>query len=334
MSTAVILVNMGGPVSIDDIECYLRNLFSDPDLFQFNLPEKIKESIINWMIKKRIAKTSSIYQQIGGSSPLNEITRKQAAALEQLLNSDNKKKFRVYYALRYYQPYLTGIWDELLKKTYRQVIIFPLYPQFSYTTTGSFINLWKKLDHYQVHTKIIRSYYDHPEYIKANVDLILLSLADHLKNEDKIELIMTAHGLPVRNIKRGDPYAREIDSSVREIKRYLPVNVNITLGYQSKIGPLRWLKPDTADILKKMAAGKIKKVFIYPLSFVADNSETLYEIDIFYRNLAKKMGIDEFNFIRPFNQYPGFIAAIKNIILELIERELDKKYIYDPDSSC
>jgi ferrochelatase len=329
MSIAVILVNMGGPESIDDIEYYLMNLFNDPDIFNINLPAKIKKRVVNWMVKKRMPKTISIYRQIGGFSPLNSITRKQAESLEHNLNSENKKKFKVYYALRYYQPYLTGIWEDLLMKKHRQVIIFPLYPQFSYTTTGSFIHLWKKLNHYQVNTKIIRSYYDHPEYIMANVELIKISLAAVLKSKEPIELIMSAHGLPLNYIKKGDSYAAETESTVKEIMHYLPTNVNISLGYQSKMGPLRWLKPDIVDLLKKIAERKIKKIFIYPVSFVADNSETLYEINIHYRNLAKEFGMTDFNFIHPFNNHSGFIEALKNIIMELIEGKLERKYIYN-----
>jgi ferrochelatase len=328
MSAAIILINMGGPESIDDIELYLRNLFNDPDIIDIKLPAKIKKSIIHWILKKRFPKTRYIYQQIGGSSPLNKITREQADLLETKINNKNKIKYDVYYALRYCKPYFTSIWEDLLKKKYHKVIIFPLYPQFSYATTGSLIRLWRKLNHSHPDTKIIRSYYDHPEYIKANVKRIKMALPDLLKNNDRIELIMTAHGLPMRYIKKGDPYAVETECTVKEIMHHLPTRVNVHLAYQSKIGPLRWLKPDTVDILRKLAKRKVKKVFVYPVSFVADNSETLYEIDILYRNLARKWGITDFNFIHPFNDHPIFIEVLKRIIVELVEGRLDKKYIY------
>jgi ferrochelatase len=308
--TAVLLLNMGGPDSLDAIEPFLYNLFSDHDIIQ--IPRLIQKPLAKIISKTRSKKVKKYYEAIGGKSPQKEQTIEQAKALQNELGED----FIVEVAMRYWHPFTEDALKKLLKHNVKKIILLPLYPQYSTTTTGSSINefnrIYKNLN-LKIPVKIIKSYYNYPKYIEAMVS----NIKENLPNYEEYYFLFSAHSLPEKVIKKGDPYQRETEVSVREIMKYFPKN-KYSLAYQSKIGPVKWLEPMTDEKIVELANKGIKKLAIIPISFVSEHTETLYELDIQYRELANEVGIKDFKRIPTLKTHPKFIQAIKSLVLENI----------------
>ena len=315
MKTAVIISNMGGPHELDAVECYLYNIFMDPDIIDIPLPGFLRRKFIAWFAKKRAPESTEIYRKIGGKTPLTDITNQQAALLEKKLNTNNKSDFKVFVAMRYWYPFVEEVWEKVVKEGYQQLIVVTLYPYYSTTTTGSLISLINRLNKDKIfaddNITIIDRYGDHPLFIKAMVEQI----KKELQKTPVKDLMLSAHSIPMKRIKKGDPYRDEIERSVSLIKEQLPRDLNIHLCYQSKVGPIEWLSPQTDDTVVKLAEKGVKALLAYPLGFVADNSETIYEIGMLYRDLAKEKGIINFKRIDALNTDPNFIDALADLIL-------------------
>lgn len=316
---AVILSNMGGPDNIQAIPEYLENIFNDPDIIDIPLPIHLRKILVKYIVKKRSPKTEKIYQKIGGASPLTKITEIQAQKLSSYLNENSSEEFKIFIGMRYWKPFLTNTWQEILDQKFEQIIIFSQYPQYSTTTTGSIENLLKNLlkksENFSGKVEIIKSYCDNSNYIQAIVNQIELEFSRTIKSNEFVDLIFSAHAIPLSRINKGDPYENEIEKTFLAVKKFLPKNVRMHKAYQSKLGPVKWLGPDIESVIADLARLGRKKIFIYPVSFVTDNSETVYEIDMLYRDFAHNAGIRDYYCFTALNTNPDFIKTMAEIIL-------------------
>ncbi len=318
MKTAVMICNMGGPDSLDEVEPYLLNIFSDPDIIDIPLPEFLRNRFVRWLLRKRGPKIRDIYKKIGGRTPLNNITKQQAEALAVTLNKDKNSSFTVFTAMRYWHPLMEDVWQIILSQDFDKIVVLSLYPFYSTTTTGSMEKLIGRLtvesgvDDNKV--CFIDRFGTHPGFIKVMVGQIKSELSAHPEDSYR-DLLFSAHSVPMKRIKNGDPYQDEIEQAIAEIKKQLPADLNVHLSYQSKVGPVQWLSPATSDKIEELAANNVKSLLVYPLGFVADNSETIYEIDILYRELAQANGITKYNCIAALNTDQNFVDTLNTIIM-------------------
>jgi protoporphyrin/coproporphyrin ferrochelatase len=301
---AVVLMNMGGPNNIGEVKVFLRNMFNDK--YIIGAPQPIRAMIGELIIFKRLKESQENYHKLGGMSPIVGHTKRLVRRLNKQLDAD------VFYEMRYTPPFA----DDVLKKltNYDEIYAIPMYPHYSSTTTKSSIeDLMKVAKKYKLENKIktIDSYYDNKFYNKAIVERI----KEALKGEDSndFELIFSAHGLTQRIIDKGDLYQKHILANVEFAKKELEEqNIsfkNIHVAYQSRLGPMEWLRPYLEDKLKEIKS----KVIIYPIAFTVDNSETEYELDMEYKEVADELGIKDYRVAKTPNHHPYFMEAIKEI---------------------
>lgn len=327
----VILLNLGGPDSIKNIEKFLYNLFSDPDIFKFPFSPLTQKFFARLISKLRAKKVIKYYLQIGGRSPILGYTLLQAKSLEKKLSSHLNAK--VYIGMRYWHPMIDEAVEGALKDNVNTIILLSLYPQYSTTTIGSSLNefyrIVKRLNLYDKRTIEIKSYPDNELYIKAMAERIEEAMQNFNDEELKsFAMIFSAHGIPIKFIQNGDPYFDETMRSYNAIVDYLRTktdkkeiysNIRTELCFQSKVGPLKWPGPSTVDTVKKLASDGIENMLLVPLSFVSDNIETLYELGIFVREIAIKSGVKKYIVAEALNDSETFIEALKNIVLEAVK---------------
>ncbi len=329
----IILLNLGGPDSVKNVEKFLYNLFSDPDIFKFPLSPLTQKFFARLISKFRAKKVIKYYLQIGGRSPILSYTLLQAKSLEKKLSPYLNAK--VYIGMRYWHPMIDEAVEGALKDNVNTIILLPLYPQYSMTTTGSsfneFYRIAKKLNLYDKRIIEIKSYPDDELYIKAMVERIEEAMRNF--NDDDLKsfaLIFSAHGVPMKFIQNGDPYFDETVKSYNAIVNYLKTktdkkeiysNIRTELCFQSRVGPLKWLEPSTIDTVKKLASEGLENMLVVPLSFVSDNIETLYELGIFIKEIAIKSGVKKYIVAEALNDSETFIEALKNIVLEAVKNE-------------
>ncbi len=302
----VVLLNMGGPDSLDAIEPFLYNLFSDHDIIQ--IPRPIQKPVAKLISKIRAKKTREYYEYMGGKSPQKEQTLAQAKALQEALGD----RFKVVVAMRYWHPFTEEAIEELLKEDIEKVILLPLYPQYSRTTTGSSFNEFYRKFEKDIPVVEIKSYHNHPLYIKAMVE----NIKAHLPEDDKdYHFLFSAHSLPEKVVKEGDPYQKQTEETVKLIVEHFP-NIDYSLAYQSKVGPVKWLEPMTDKKIEELAKRGVKNLVVIPVSFVSEHSETLYELDKQYGDLAKQVGIKNYIRVPTLKTHPKFIQALKSIVEE------------------
>lgn len=311
--TAVVLLNLGGPDSLDAVQPFLENLFNDPDIFK--LP--FQNALARFIAKKRAPKVQEEYKLIGGKSPIGMWTEMQRKMLEGMLRENNFNA-DVYIAMRYWKPLTSETVKLIEEKNYSKIILLPLYPHFSISTTGSSFNEWKRL-YKGDESKVIYidSYYTHPTYIKAinqRIDEGILRFPEKIRKD--VQLVFSAHGTPVSYIKKGDPYSCHIMTTIEHVMKVRNNSHEHHLCFQSKIGPMKWLEPATDKMIEELAAKGKKHLLIIPISFVSDHIETLYELDIEYRQVAERIGIENYIVMTGLNDSKLFIEALKEILIE------------------
>lgn len=319
----VILSNLGGPDSLDTVEPFLYNLFCDPDIitlppflrpFQKNLAKSISS--------KRASKVAEYYRQIGNKSPLLNITKKQAAKLQAELQNKGIDA-DVTIAMRYWHPMIDNVVAKVISDGYENIILFPLYPQDSITTTGSTINEYnrtlEKLRKPDYPTIIIKNWHDNPDYISSLANTINTKLAE-LGSDTSWDIVFSAHGLPEKLIEKGDPYQWQIigtmNAAIKQISNIHKHNTH--LSYQSKVGPMKWVGPSTEAKLHEIASTGRKNVLVVPIAFVAENSETVYELDIEYKHIADQLGLN-YKRVPCVNDNDDFIKALAQIVQKNIK---------------
>ncbi|MEM7724988.1 MAG: ferrochelatase [Cyanobacteria bacterium P01_A01_bin.45] len=318
----VLLLNLGGPDKLEDVGPFLYNLFSDPEIIR--LPFHWLQKPLAWFIATRRTKTSQEnYRKIGGGSPLRSITEAQGDALKEHLHSIGKDA-NIYVAMRYWHPFTEEAIAQLIKDGIQKVVILPLYPQFSISTSGSSFRLletfWKENPSlHNVEYTVIASWYKQKSYLQAMAELIAQEL-DQLENPEEAHIFFSAHGVPKSYVEEaGDPYQQEIEECVYLIMQTLKRRNDYTLAYQSRVGPVEWLQPYTEDAIEELGAKGIKNLVVVPISFVSEHIETLEEIDIEYREIAEEAGIENFRRVPALNTHPLFIQALGDLVIESLK---------------
>jgi ferrochelatase len=314
--TAVVLFNLGGPDSLAAVEGFLYNLFSDPDIFKLPLGFLTQKPFARLISRRRAPEASVGYAALGGKSPLLENTQKQAHALQQAL--DAVGDYDVIICMRYWHPLTDAVVADMKAQGYERVILLPLYPQYSRTTTGSSYNAFMRecrRQHYQPQVSLIRQWYDNAAYQQAIVHDIRAAAAA-LPDADPahIELLFSAHGLPQKIVDAGDPYEQHIRATYEALRARLNWP-HTTLCYQSRVGPLKWLQPYTKDVVSAKGAAGVKQMLVYPIAFVSDHIETLYELGVEYKELAGHCGIEQYRVVPALNDRPRLIDALKQLVL-------------------
>ncbi len=309
---AVVLFNLGGPDSIEAIEPFLYNLFCDPDIFNFPFGQKLFAKLIS---SRRAPKVAEEYKLIGGKSPIGEWTEIQRSMLETKLRKDFPT-LDVYTAMRYWKPFTSEVAAKVASKNYDKIILLPLYPHYSITTTGSSYNEWKRYytgDASRV--VLIKDYFLDENYIAAinqRIDETILRFPENVQND--LQIVFSAHGTPVSLVKKGDPYSNHIKQTVEAVMKSRNHSHEHHLCFQSKVGPMSWLKPATDTMIEKLSAQDKKNLLIVPISFVSDHVETLFELDIEYRHVADKVGIENYIVMKGLNDSELFIEALAEIV--------------------
>ena len=318
----VLLLNLGGPDKIEDVRPFLYNLFSDPEIIR--LPVKAFQKPLAWLISTLRAKTSqSNYLEIGGGSPLRQITEAQAEALEGKLKQMGQDA-KIYIGMRYWHPFTEEAIAQIKQDGIKEVVVLPLYPQFSISTSGSSFRVLEEMWSEDPGLKdidytLIPSWYKNPGYLRSMADLIGQEL-DKFPNPNKAHVFFSAHGVPVSYVEEaGDPYKEQIEECTRLIMETLGRTNHYTLAYQSKVGPVEWLKPYTDDALKELGEKRIKDLAVVPISFVSEHIETLQEIDIEYREVAEEAGIENFHRVPALNVHPDFINALADLVVDSLD---------------
>ena len=316
---AVVLFQLGGPDSLEAVEPFLYNLFSDPDIINFPGAFLARKPLAKFISSKRSKKVAEHYKEIGGKSPILELTTAQAVALEKQLNK--KINARVYIAMRYWHPLTQEIVETLKKEKFNRLILLPLYPQYSKATTASSLNEWnkqiQKLNYNTVPSEAICCYHNHALYIDAIVDNINVTLKKFSAvDPEAIDLVFSAHGVPVSLISAGDPYQQHIEETVRLVVEKGKWNSPHLLCYQSKVGPAEWLKPSLHQTLRDLAVKRRQHLLIIPVAFVTEHIETLHEINIEAREEARHLGIMQFEMMPALNDHPKFIECLTDLVMK------------------
>lgn len=328
---AVVLFQLGGPDSPEAIRPFLYNLFRDPDIIDFPGAFLARRPLA-WLISTLRSKSvGEHYKEIGGKSPILELTMQQAAALEQSLTNEGLAA-KVLVAMRYWHPFTEEVIRQIKNDTFERVILLPLYPQFSQATTYSSMNEWNRQAQrlgLQVPTQLICCYPNHPQMIEAFVDQINRTYGRFGDSRhEEIDLIFSAHGVPQQFIQRGDPYQLQIEETVQRIVERGKWKSPHILCYQSKVGPQEWLGPSLLETIESRAKAGRKRLLIAPIAFVTEHIETLHEINIEAREHAEQFGIEQFEMMPALNDHPKFIACLADLVSARVHSKAD------PISKC
>jgi ferrochelatase len=318
----VLLFNLGGPETLEDVKPFLYNLFSDPDIIR--IKSDWLRKLVAWLIATTRRKRScGYYAQIGGGSPLRRITEDQAAALEKRLAADGLG-VKAFVGMRCWRPTIDEALEAIRREAITHLVVLPLFPQFSVTTSGSCINYFNGLLRQKdgpgnIQASYVTRWYDEPLYIEAMAELIRAEFAQFPETDPKSTyLVYSAHSIPQRYVEEGDPYLDHTRHTVELINEKLGTQGPWTLAFQSKVGPVKWLEPSTEEVIGTLGRRGTRQVVIVPVSFVSDHIETLYEIDIQYRDAARQAGIPYFRRAAALNLNSNFIAALAAIVKEQI----------------
>ena len=331
MKKAVILFNLGGPDKIENVEPFLFNLFNDPAIL--NLPTILRYPLAKLISNRRAPVAKKIYEELGGSSPILKLTKEQSEALETKLNqTETDSEYKCFIVMRCWNPRANDVIKDVQSFNPEEIILMPLYPQYSAATSGSSIKEWKnvcKKNNYHVKTSTICCYPTDQNFINAHTKEIVKKIKD-LKN---FKLIFSAHGLPEKNIKKGDPYQWQVEQSVKKIVENLNIeNLDWILSYQSRVGPLKWIGPSTEDIIVENS--KLgKHIVLVPIAFVSEHSETLVELDIEYKEIADANGCKNYTRVPALGTNEDFIKAMSELIIKKNEYKLSEN-LYPPKIHC
>lgn len=304
--TAVVLLNLGGPSSQEEVKPFLLSLFYDPAIL--TIPNPFRYILARLITRGRLKEACHIYAQLGGGSPLFENTKAQASALESALG----KGYRVFIAMRHAAPFTEKAIEDVLAYGPDEIILLPLYPQYSTTTTESSLKAWIRASKdLKIPTRALFSYPTEEGFLGA---LKELTLPHYEKAEayGKPKVLLTAHGLPEKTIKKGDPYQSHVEDTAMAFIEKLG-KVDFTLCYQSRVGPLKWIGPSTEDEVKRASFEK-RPLVVIPLSFVSEHSETLVELDITYRNLSLQSGCPSYHRVETVQTHPSFIKGLAKLV--------------------
>jgi len=308
----VVLFQLGGPDTLEAIEPFLFNLFSDPDIIDFPFARIGRKPLARLISSTRARKVQRHYAAIGGGSPIRRFTEQQARALQIELNSDGLNA-RCFVAMRYWHPFTSEAIEQLRAAECGEVVLLPLYPQYSSTTTGSSLNEWKRRFPDKRPAYCVDSFFRHSLYLDALIEKIDETLA-RFPDPRRPELVFSAHSVPVAVIESGDPYQRQIVETVELLMQRGKWGNRHRICYQSKVGASKWLQPSLHKTLRQLSEAAVKEICIVPISFVSDHVETLGEIDHEARQEAAALGMRQFEMTPGLNDSPLFIAALADLV--------------------
>ena len=319
---AVVLFQLGGPDSLQAVEPFLFNLFMDPDIIDFPFAFLARKPLAKLISRKRSPKVRENYKLIGGKSPILDLTRLQASALHSRLIQQGIQA-QVFIAMRYWHPMTNEIVRKIKAGGFDQIILIPLYPQFSQATTGSSVNEWNRQAKKQglnIPTQYVCCYPNHPKLLEAFVENINKALMRFSNiSPANIDLVFSAHGIPIRYIKKGDPYQLQIEETVHQVIKLGKWKSPNTLCFQSKVGPMRWLKPSLIETVERLARNGYLHLLIIPIAFVTDHIETLHEINIDVRRHAMSRGVRQFEIMPALNDHPIFIECLEDLVMQQLK---------------
>jgi ferrochelatase len=320
MKVAIVLFNLGGPDGPDAVRPFLQNLFCDPAII--SLPWIIRAPLGRFIAKRRAPIAREIYAKIGGGSPIVKETQGQARALEAALSADGMQA-KCFIAMRYWHPFSDGAAAAVKAWNPDKIVLLPLYPQFSTTTSASSLKDWarasRKAGLKTAHATIC-CYPDNEGFVQAAAARIRAAM-DGARHDIGWRLLLSAHGLPKRVIERGDPYQKQVEQTAAAIERELAMSeLEPVVCYQSKVGPLEWIGPSTDDEIRRAGLDG-KGVIVCPVAFVSEHSETLVELDIEYRHLAGENGVVEYRRAATVGDDTNFIAGLAGLVRQALASE-------------
>ena len=344
---AVVLLNLGGPTSSSSVKPFLYNLFLDEDIIKVPFRGVFRRWFAGLVSTLRAKPVAKKYHEISickerclGSagcpehnsdkisccSPINSLTEKQRAALETLLNhsANQSTHIVVKVAMRYWHPLTQKVQQEILNEQVTEIILVPLYPHFSVTTTGSSLHEWRKQatknSVHQIPTNWVSSYHVNSDYLAAineRIDEGLQRFPEPIRKQ--VIVVFSAHGTPISEKLAGDPYSMQIQETVQAVIKLRQDKYTYWLGWQSRVGTAKWLQPNTLDLLHNLIAKwGAYYVLVVPVAFVTDHIETLHEIGIEFREQALHWGCKQFEFTAGINEHPKFIQALASEIQKFI----------------
>jgi ferrochelatase len=320
----IVMFQLGGPDSLDAVEPFLLNLFLDPDIIPMGPLGFLRRPLAKLISSRRSVPVRGKYAEIGGRSPIGTLTERQRGALVEALSNEIDPVAVI--AMRYWHP-LTAVAVEELRTAapVEEIVLLPLYPQFSYATTLSSFKEWRRIYGQPEDgppERTVSQFYDHPLYIQALAQRIG-SVLRQFTDSSRIHLIFSAHGLPMSLVEKGDPYPNQIEATVRLVceegrRQYPGWPQTHLLCYQSRVGPSKWLQPHLTATIERLGTEGVKEMLVVPISFVTEHIETLHEINIEAREDAKKFGVEVFRMMPAVGDSPLFIAALKDIVLRAV----------------
>ncbi len=319
--TAIILFNLGGPDRLESVQPFLFNLFNDPAII--GAPQPIRWLIAKLISKRRAPIAQEIYRELGGGSPLLPNTVAQAAALENVLNAKNSDNVvKCFPVMRYWHPMADAVASEVRSWDPDRIVLLPLYPQFSTTTSGSSFKDWERAARraqLSVPTTKVCCYPENPGFVSAVAERIKVALAE-TTGDGPLRILFSAHGLPKKVVDRGDPYKWAIEKTAAAVMTQIgESSLDWRVCYQSRVGPLEWIKPYTEDEIRQ-AGNEGTALIVVPIAFVSEHSETLVELDIEYRELAEESGVPGYRRVGTVSDDPSFIEGLCEIVLQAIAR--------------
>ena len=306
---------MGGPNNLQEVEMFLKNMFNDPNIL--TMKSALLRKFVGGLITFTRAESSQeIYRQLGGKSPIVAHTKNLIASLEKKLDDEN---VIIDFVMRYTPPFAPEVIERLKEQGVDRVYLIPLYPQFSTTTTKSSLEDFEEAFHKSGMDAIlfeVKHYYENNTYNEAVIERIQEKMED--ANYNDFDIVFSAHGLPQKIVDAGDPYQRHVERHVALLTKKLQEHKmdfhKVHLAYQSKVGPLKWLEPSLETSLQKV---RNRGVVVYPIAFTIDNSETDFELEVEYREIAEELGFNDYRVCRCVNDSDKFVAALLEVYAKM-----------------
>lgn len=317
--TAIVLFNLGGPDSPQAVQPFLYNLFNDKAII--GLPGLFRRPLATLISRRRATKAQAIYEELGGKSPLLENTQAQAQALQATLSGHGQ--VQVFTCMRYWHPMADAVAQEVKAYAPDNIILLPLYPQYSASTTGSSLADWHRAARkvgLEVPTRSVCCYPTQQDFIAAHARLVQTYVGE-ASRFGAPRVLFSAHGLPEKNIRKGDPYQWQVEQTMQAIISQLELTDALAC-YQSRVGPMKWIGPSTEDELLRAAKDDVPVVLV-PIAFVSEHSETLVELDIEYAELVHQAGLDHYYRVPTLSVQAHFIAGLADICLKLTRDTAD-----------
>ena len=313
------MFQLGGPDSPAAVEPFLFNLFCDPDIIDFFGAWFARRPLARYIARNRAGVVREHYNAIGGQSPIRLLTERQGRALETALAARFRAK--CFIAMRYWNPLTAAAVEEVTAWNAPELVLLPMYPQYSFATTSSSLKEWNRLYHPNgkgPRTHTVEKFFDHPLYVQAIAEKIALTLT-HFDDPGRAHIVFSAHGLPLSLIERGDPYAKHVEETVRLVMQQGGWKNPHTLCFQSKVGRRKWLSPSLTETLDRLIPAGEKNLLLVPIAFVTEHIETLHEINIEAREQARKLGVEQFEMMPAVGDSPTFIAALADLVTKSLQ---------------